>query len=160
VNVIAVASDGGDFLAVLEGPQGVVEQLSGVEPTCTPTWEREGLYGAYSASGEDLRSTHGATGSLKSHNHRQGAFPEGSTEGCEFPLSSAFVRSTSFLYVVPSVVPLAGVRGLVVPSPAGTEASESVSDASLGVCGTLEAGNNSPDGISTTQPPSTTGGHL
>jgi hypothetical protein len=160
VNVIAVASDGGDFLAVLEGPQGVVEQLSGVEPTCTPTWEREGLYGAYSASGEDLRGTEGATSSLEGLDQGQRAFPEGSTEGCEFPLSSAFVRSTSFLYVVPGIVPLTGVRGLVIPPPTGTQPGDSVSHAPVGVGGALKAPDDSVYRSTSSQPPSTTGGHL
>jgi hypothetical protein len=158
VDMFPVTADRSDPLPVLPGSHRVVEQLSGVEPTSSPRWAWEGLYGAYSASGEYLR---GATGSLESLDQGQRAFPEGSTEGCEFPLSSAFVRSTSFLYVVPGVVPLAGVTGgLVVSPPAGAQPGDSVSHAPVGVCGALKAPDDSVYRSTSSQPTSPTGGHL
>jgi hypothetical protein len=157
VDMFPVTADRGDSLPVLPGPHGVVEQLSGVEPTSRLDWGLEGLRRAYNAS---CGGSWGATGSLKSLDQGQRAFPEGPTEGCEFALSSAFVRSTSFLYVVPGVVPLAGVRGLVVPAPTGAQPGDSVSHAPVGIGGALKAPDDSVYRSTSSQPTSATGGHL
>jgi hypothetical protein len=158
VNMAAVSSDRRDALPVLEGSQGVVEQLSGVEPTCTPTWGWDRPRRAYNAS---CGGSWGATGSLEGTDQGQRAFPEGSTESGQFPLSSAFVRSTSFLYVVPSLLPLIGVRGgLVVPAPGGTKTGDSVPHGGVRVCGALKAPDDSVYRSTSSQTFSPTGGHL